>query len=207
MSDKSVIPINKRFRGFMPVIVDLETAGFDANKDALLEIAFIFVHYDNDNNLVIKPEDTVHNHIKPFPGANLDPSALEFNKIDPDHPFRFAVSELECLTRAFSKIDEYLKIYNCSRAVLVGHNPNFDLSFLLAAVKRTKLFKQNPFHKFTTFDTATIGAMLYKQTVLARALKAAKIEFDVSQAHSALYDAQKTAEFFCKCVNRCDKGL
>ena len=28
--------IAKRFRGFFPVIIDIETAGFDASKDALL---------------------------------------------------------------------------------------------------------------------------------------------------------------------------
>lgn len=205
LNNKQKIALNKRFRGFLPVIVDLETAGFNANKDALLEIAFILIDYDKDNNLVIK--ENMHFHVTPFPGANLDQSALEFNGIDPDHPFRFAVSELEALTKAFTRISESLKETQCTRAVLVGHNPNFDLSFLLAAVKRTKLFKQNPFHKFTTLDTATIGAMLYKQTVLARAVRAAKIDFDETQAHSALYDATKTAELFCTAVNICDEKV
>jgi ribonuclease T len=200
------IALNKRFRGFLPIIVDLETGGFNANKDALLEIAFIFINYDpHTNKLGII--DTIHFHVEPFPGANLDPDALEFTGIDPSHPFRFAVPEQEVLTKAFAKADEYIKQFNCSRAILVGHNPNFDLSFLLAAVKRCKLFKENPFHKFSTLDTATLGALLFKQTVLARAVRAAKIDFDETQAHSALYDATKTAEFFCSCVNLCDEKI
>lgn len=197
------IPINKRFRGFLPVIVDIETAGFNPEKDALLEIAFVYVNYLDDNKLHII--ETQHFHVAPFPGANLDQSALEFNGIDPNHPFRFAVSELEAFTSAFEKATSYVKQLNCSRAVLVGHNPWFDLSFLRAAAKRCKLFKQNPFHKFTSFDTATIGAMLYKQTVLARAVRASGIKFDEKLAHSALYDAEKTAELFCHAVNGCDE--
>lgn len=203
------IPLKNRFRGFLPVIVDLETAGFNASKDALLEIAFIFVEYSNlsteehEQKLVITKN--LHYHIKPFQGANFDRSALEFNGIDPDHPFRFAISEEEALTKAFTAIEQYIKKHNCSRAILVGHNPNFDLSFLQAAVKRTKLFKQNPFHKFTTFDTATMGAMLYKQTVLAKIANRAGIKFDEKQAHGALYDATKTAEIFCNIINICDK--
>lgn len=193
--------INKRFRGFLPVIVDVETAGFNPDKDALLEIAFVFVNYSDTNQLVIT--DQIHFHVEPFPGANLEQSALEFTGIDPNHPFRFAVSEMETFTKAFSKISDLLHQHQCTRSVLVGHNPMFDLSFLNAAVKRCKLFKQNPFHKFTTFDTATLGALLYKQTVLARAAKAAKIDFNETEAHSAIYDAVKTAELFCTIVNRC----
>jgi len=195
------IKIHKRFRGFLPVIVDIETAGFNADKDALLEIAFVFVNYSDTNQLIIT--DEIHFHVEPFPGANLDQSALEFNGIDPNHPFRFALSEMETFTKAFSKVSELLNKHHCTRSVLVGHNPMFDLSFLNAAVKRCKLFKQNPFHKFTTFDTATLGALMFKQTVLAKAAKAAKIDFDDAQAHSALYDALKTAELFCTIVNRC----
>jgi len=184
----SISLLKKRFRGFLPIIIDIETAGFNSEKDAMLEIAFVFVEYSNLNNenihkLVIT--DKLHFHIKPFHGANLDKSALEFNKIDPHHPFRFAVSELEALTEAFNKIQKYINKYKCSRAILVGHNPNFDLSFLQAAITRSKLDKQNPFHKFTTLDTATMGAMIYKHTVLAKIAHAADINFDDNKAHSA----------------------
>lgn len=207
MSDKnSTKLIKNRFRGFLPVIVDIETAGFNPDKDAMLEIAFIFVNYSAITNK-LEIIETMHYHIHPFPGANLDQSALEFNGIDPHHPFRFAVNEKDALTAIFEKTSYYVKEFKCSRAVLVGHNPNFDVSFLNSAVKRNKLFKLNPFHKFTTIDTATIGALLFKQTVLARAVRAAKIQFDEKQAHSALYDATKTAEFFCASVNKADEFM
>lgn len=205
-SANKTIPMHKRFRGFLPVVVDLESAGFNCTKDALLEIAFVFLGFSKEDPTQLEITDTLHYHIKPFPGSNMDQSALEFNKIQPFHPFRFAVAELDALTQAFTAIEERVKQHKCSRAVLVGHNPTFDLSFIHAAVKRSKLFKQNPFHKFTTFDTATLGALLYQQTVLARACLAAKIDFDENQAHGALYDATKTAELFCGIVNK-TKGL
>lgn len=193
--------ISKRFRGFLPIVVDVETGGFNPTKDALLEIAFIFLDYSKTDSHHLVIQEQLHFHIKPFAGANIEESSLEFTKIKPFHPFRFAIGELEAFTQAFDKISEYLKKTACSRAVLVGHNPTFDLSFLQAAAKRCKLTEKNPFHKFTTFDTATLGALIYKQTVLARAVRAAKIEFDEQQAHSALYDAIKTAELFCNIVN------
>jgi ribonuclease T len=40
------------------------------------------------------------------------------------------------------------------------------------------------------------------QTVLAKACQAAGIAFDGQQAHSALYDTERTAELFCFIVNR-----
>ncbi|HAV68246.1 MAG TPA: ribonuclease T, partial [Alcanivorax sp.] len=35
-----------RFRGFLPVVVDVETGGFDARNDALLEIAAVLLDMD-----------------------------------------------------------------------------------------------------------------------------------------------------------------
>ena len=190
------ITMRNRFRGYLPVIVDVETAGFNPKKDALLEIAS-FTTSIEDNKLVFnKP---VHFHVQPFKGANLDADALKFTGIDPYHPFRFSVSEREAFEETFDYIRRALKKENCSKAVLVGHNAFFDLSFVIAASKRVEL--DCPFHKFTTFDTATLGGLAYGQTVLSRALNAAKIEFDEDQAHSALYDAEKTSELFCKIVN------
>jgi ribonuclease T len=90
---------------------------------------------------------------------------------------------------------------NCTRAIMVAHNPIFDLSFVNEAVKRNHI-KRNPLHPFTSFDTATLGGLVYGQTVLAKIAQAAKIEFNADEAHSALYDTQKTAEIFCKIVNQ-----
>ncbi len=187
-----------RFRGYLPVVVDVETAGFDANKDALLEMAAVLLDFNAKGQLICV--DTLHEHIEPFTGAHIDTKALAFNGIKPFNPFRFAKPEKLALETIFKPIYAAIRAHHCQRAVLVGHNPAFDLRFLQAAVKRSHI-KKNPFHAFTTFDTATLSAVAFGQTVLLCAAQAANLEFDQDQAHSALYDAQKTAELFCKIVN------
>ena len=193
-------PVAGRFRGYYPVVVDVETAGFDPVKDALLETAVIFLQVDKDG--MWSPLESISKHIQPFPGANLDKAALEFTGIDPDHPFRkeIAVSEKEALREIFQAVKRMMKENGCSRAILVGHNPAFDLSFINAAANRSGLTR-NPFHPFSTFDTATLGGLVYGQTVLSRAVKAAGLEWEEDEAHSALYDAERTAELFCSIVN------
>lgn len=194
-------PASKRFRGYLPVVVDVETAGFNANTDALLEVAAVLLTLNEEDRWVIT--DTIARHVQPFPGANLDKAALEFTGIDPEHPFRkqIAVTEKEALHDTFQTIRSTMKKHDCNRAILVGHNPSFDLGFINAAVERTGL-KRNPFHPFSTFDTATLGGLAYGQTVLSKAVKAAGLKWDDKDAHSARYDAEKTAELFCNIVNR-----
>ncbi|WP_455198620.1 ribonuclease T [Kaarinaea lacus] len=191
--------IADRFRGFLPVVVDVETAGFNPETDALLEIAAVTLRMNLNGDL--QPHETHSAHVKPFPGANLEASALAFTGIDPHHPLRIAMEEAEALRKIFTPVRQAVKETGCTRAILVGHNPAFDLSFVKAAVDRTGI-KRNPFHQFSTFDTATLGGLAYGQTVLARAMQAANIEWDESQAHSAVYDTEKTAELFCAIVNR-----
>lgn len=191
--------IAERFRGFLPVVVDVETAGFNAETDALLEIAAVTLRMDLNGNL--QPHETHSAHVKPFPGANLDAAALAFTGIDPHHPFRIDVDEAEALRKVFAPVRAAVKESGCTRAILVGHNPAFDLSFVKAAVERTQI-KRNPFHQFSTFDTATLGGLVYGQTVLARAIAAAGIDWDDNEAHSAVYDTEKTAELFCAMVNK-----
>jgi len=131
----------------------------------------------------------------------LEATALEFTGIDPFAPERMAVSEREALDKVFKPIRRAVKASGCKRAILVGHNAAFDISFVNAAVHRTQ-HKRNPFHPFSTFDTATLAGLAFGQTVLAKACQAAAIAFDNREAHSALYDAEKTAELFCYIVNR-----
>lgn len=197
--DTPIIPLDKRFRGYLPVVIDIETAGFNAKKNALLEIAAVIVEMNNDFELV--KTEHYSTHVIPFKNAEFDEAALKFNGIDPYHPFRMALDEKEALELIFKPIKAAIKRNNCTKAILVGHNPAFDIAFLNAAIHRTQI-KKSPFHPFSTFDTATLGGLAYQQTVLAKIAKTAGMEWDNDRAHSALYDAEKTAELFCKIVNR-----
>ncbi len=199
---KTMSMMKRRFRGFFPVIVDVETGGFNPTTDALLEAAAVTLKFDEFGNLSLANE--YHFHINPFEGANIEQAALEFTGIDPTNPLRFAVDESEALKSMFTEIRAEQKQAECQRSVLVGHNAAFDVSFILAAAERINA-KRNPFHPFTSFDTATLSGLALGQTVLAKACELAGIKFDSNEAHSALYDAKKTAELFCYIVNRWKK--
>ena len=192
-------PINKRFRGFLPVVVDVETGGFNHETDALLEVALVILTVNEQQQW--QRESTHFCHIEPFAGANLEPAALKFTGIDPFHPFRLAKPEKEALEDLFAPIHKAVKKHKCTRAVLVGHNAAFDLNFINAAIKRTKI-KKNPFHQFSNFDTATMAGLAIGQTVLSKSLQTIGEPWDNDEAHSALYDAEKTADLFCYIVNQ-----
>ncbi|WP_020407660.1 ribonuclease T [Hahella ganghwensis] len=191
-------PLALRFRGFLPVVVDVETAGFNAKTDALLEISAVIINMDEQG--LLYPEDPVSFNVEPFEGANIETAALEFTGIDPFNPLRNAKSERDVLTEMFRPIRKSIKAHGCNRAILVGHNATFDHSFMFAAAERAEI-KRNPFHPFSTFDTATLAALAYGHTVLSRACQLAGISFDNNSAHSAEYDTMKTAELFCGIVN------
>ena len=191
--------MGQRFRGFLPVVVDVETGGFNNVTDALLEIAVVLIGLDEQGNLVRR--ETHAAHIEPFPGANIEKASLEVNGIDPHHPLRLAVSEKDGLAKIFKPVRQAVSEQGCTRAILVGHNAHFDLGFLNAAVARADV-KRNPFHPFSAFDTVTLGGALLGQTVLARALEAAGLPYDAREAHSAIYDAERTADLFCLLLNR-----
>ena len=188
-----------RFRGFLPVVVDVETGGFNAQTDALLEIAAVLLKLDDSGEIC--RSETVRYHVKAFEGANIEAASLAVNGIDPDHPLRPALDEKDALGRVFKEVRRGVSENNCSRAILVGHNSSFDLGFLNKAVERAGI-KRNPFHPFSSFDTATLCGVALGQTVLSRAVKAAGFEWDDDSAHSAAYDAEITADVFCEIVNR-----
>ncbi|MFD2189729.1 ribonuclease T [Pistricoccus aurantiacus] len=191
----------RRFRSYLPVVVDMETGGFDAKRDAILEIAAVTLSMDNEGNLL--SDETFSFNINPFEGANIEQSALDFTGIRLDSALRrqTAVSEGEAIKEIFHPIRKAIKANNCTRAILVGHNAAFDHGFLNAAIERNGI-KRNPFHPFSSFDTASLAGLVYGQTVLARACRAAGIEFDNAAAHTARYDTERTAELFCAMVNR-----
>ncbi|NND64907.1 MAG: ribonuclease T [Gammaproteobacteria bacterium] len=188
-----------RFRGFMPVVIDVETGGFNPQTDALLEIAAVFLKFDGNDQLQL--DETHQFHVKPFVGSNIEPASLKVTGIDLDQPLRPDIEERDALQRIFRPTRQALRKHHCQRALLVGHNAFFDMLFLNAAVERTGI-KRNPFHPFTSFDTATLAGVAYGQTVLARAMEAAGFDWQADKAHSAAYDAEQTAKLFCDIVNR-----
>jgi ribonuclease T len=188
----------RRFRGFLPVVVDVETGGFNSATDALLEIAAVLLEIDDEGAL--RRGSTHSYHVKPFAGANIEPAALAVNGIDPHHPLRPALDERDALHRVFREIRQAIRGHGCKRAILVGHNSAFDLGFLNAAATRVAI-KRNPFHPFSSFDTATLAGAALGQTVLAKSAMVAGLEWDSSSAHSAAYDAEMTADLFCLICN------
>jgi ribonuclease T len=191
--------ISSRFRGFLPIVVDVETGGFNAQTDALLEVAACILHMDDFERLKIR--ETLSFHVTPFQGSNINPKSLEVTGIKLDSPLRHAIPEKEMLKQLSLPIRKEMRSTECQRAILVGHNAFFDLSFLNAAIERTG-YKRSPFHPFSSFDTATLGGLAFGQTVLSRAVQAAGMEWNEAEAHSAVYDAEKTAALFCTIVNR-----
>lgn len=200
MSEKNTDTLfSKRFRGYFPIVIDIETAGFNAQTDAMLELAASVLTMDDNGILAV--DTTHHYHIIPFEGANLEKSSLEFTGIDPYNPLRAAVTEHDALHDLFKQVRKAMKAAGCHRAILVAHNAAFDNAFFKAATARSGL-KRDPFHPFVTFDTTTLSGLALGQTVLAKACEVAGIEFDQSEAHSALYDTERTAELFCHIINK-----
>jgi len=197
IDDKSLLA--KRFRGFLPVIVDVETGGFNCDTDAMLEIAAVTLRMDDDG--VLHRNETFDFHLDPFEGANIEQSALDFTGIDLEDPERPAMPEMFAMPDLVNSVRKAVKAAGCTRAVIVGHNAHFDLGFVNAAINRCDI-KRNPFHPFSCFDTATLSGLAFGQTVLAKTCQTAGIEFCNTAAHSAAYDAEKTADLFCLIVNK-----
>ena len=196
-SDKPLIA--NRFRGFLPVVIDVETGGFNAATDALLEIAAVILDYDAEG--ILQPKEVIDFNVEPFANANIEEAALEFTGIRLESELRCAEPEAIVLPKLFQPIRKAIKAHGCNRAILVGHNAHFDLGFLNAAIARNNI-KRNPFHQFSCFDTASLAGLAFGHTVLAKSCEIAGIEFSNKEAHSAAYDAMKTAELFCVIVNQ-----
>lgn len=192
-------PMAERFRGYLPVVIDVETGGFNSRSDALLEIAATLLAMNDAGYLAC--ERTISHAVLPFEGANIEQASLDFTGIDPYALERGAIEEGEAMHALFGDIRRAVREAGCKRAILVGHNAFFDHGFVFAAADRHRI-KRNPFHPFSTFDTVTLAGMAYGQTVLAKACEMAGIAFNARKAHNASYDCTKTAELFCAVVNR-----
>ena len=190
--------IAERFRSYLPVVIDIETGGFNAKTDAVLEIAAVFVSFEGE---LLVPQKTVHHHVTPKIGTNIEPASLKITGIDLTDPERNSISEQEAFKDLFTHVRAELKTHNCQRAILVAHNAAFDQQFINSVCERSNI-NRCPFHPFSSIDTASLSALAVGHTVLSKACARAGVDFDTRSAHSAIYDAQKTAELFCNIVNR-----
>lgn len=190
--------LNERFRGYLPVVVDLETGGFDNAVNPLLELACTFLHWESD---ALHISSHSRWHVVPFEGCEVNPASLRITGIDLEDPHRGAQDEQTVIREFFKLVRAAMKTHGCHRAIMVAHNASFDQGFLHAACQRISL-KRNPFHPFTSLDTASLAAVAYGHTVLSEACQRAGISFDQSLAHNAAYDAERTAQLFCHMVNR-----
>jgi len=189
--------LNERFRGYLPVVVDMETGGFDNAVNPLLELACTFLHWESDTLHVASQTCW---HVEPFAGSEVNPASLRITGINLDDPQRQALEESTAIKEFFKLVRTAMKTHGCHRAIMVAHNASFDQGFLNAACERNNL-KRNPFHPFTALDTASLAAVAYGHTVLSEACMRAGINFDQSLAHDAAYDAERTAQLFCHMVN------
>ena len=194
--------IKERFRKYLPVVVDLETGGFDPKTNAILEIAATLI-VKNEGTQLLDVGKTYRYHIEPYEGLVVEQESLDFTKINLNHPLRNAIAEKDALEELFKIINTERTANGCSRAILIGHNAHFDHSFLTEAVSRNNI-KKSPFHPFSVLDTVTLGALHTKQTVLARICDVLNIDYDSKEAHSAAYDSDITAKVFCKIFNEFD---
>lgn len=195
--------IAQRFRGYLPVVVDLETGGFDASQHALLEIAWAVVGYDGSQLTVVERGDLA---VEPHGDMRVEDASLAITGIVLDDPNRNALSERDALQTFFRAIRRAVKAHGCSRALLVAHNAAFDHGFLRAAIARSEV-KRDPFHPFTSVDTASLAALAVGHTVLEEACRRAGLAFDKERAHGAAYDTDRTAELFCFIANRWDQAF
>jgi ribonuclease T len=191
-------PMAARFRGYLPVVIDIETGGFNPAEHAVLELAAVLLDYDGE---FLSRGRVLHYHVHPAPGTLIDAASIKFTGIDPYHPLRSAMAERDALLAFFREIRHAVRREGCSRATVVAHNAAFDQQFLMAAAERQGL-KRNPFHPFSLIDTATLATVAYGHNVLSRACELAGLEFDSRRAHTAIYDADRTAALFCEIVNR-----
>ncbi len=184
--------ICKLFNNFLPIVIDIETSGFDFKKNAILEVALVIIETNKNNKFKIK--NKINYQIKPFRESKININNLSFIKIIPSSILRFSISEYEF-------IDNIYKLTQNNKKILfIGHNIFFDISFVKELIKRTN-YNKTIMHDFIFIDTASISSIIYKESSLTKILTKAKINFKYNLLHSAIYDAEKTVELLCKILN------
>lgn len=178
-------------------MIDLETGGFECKKHAVLEIAIVLLDW-KDNQII--PGVTHQWNIEPEAHLVVEAASLAVTGIDLSDPNRNAIQENQAVRECFKIIRRAVKSANCNRAILTAHNAHFDHGFVMEATERNEI-KRNPFHPFSVIDTASLSALTLGHTVLSEACLRAGVNFENEKAHSAVHDAEATADLFCRIVN------
>lgn len=183
--------LKKHCRGFIPIAIDLETSGSDPNKHGILEIAAIFPSFSEEG---IQIHEVFHRHVYLEDGDLIDPAATLIHRIPIEHPFRYAISVEQMLQEFSEMVRMHCDRWCARRGIMVGHNPAFDMSFLNKACEKYGIDMN--LHLYTFIDTASMGLMRHRETVLAKLCYREGLGFSQNDAHSALYDAHMTARLF-----------
>ena len=189
------LPMQNRFRGFMPVVIDVECGGFIPYRCTVGNCRSV-VGDSGDGSLAAW--GNWRYHVQPFPAptsngvTRCDGLSILFTR----YAQRFQRRSAHAIVQ---EISQAMKDNDCTRAILVGHNACFDLNFLNAAVARTEI-KRNPFHPFSSFDTATLAGVAFGQTGYRSRFKRPESLGIRTNAFGA-YDAQQTADCFARSAN------
>ncbi len=167
------------------VVFDIETTGFSATNDKIIEIGAVKV-----------VNGSITERFSRF--------------VNPKIPIPLRIEELTTINDSMVKdektIDEVLPefLQFVGDAVMVAHNADFDMSFIIHNAKNLGLN-----HEFTYLDTVALARILlpninrYKLDTVAKAL-----DIKLLQHHRAVDDAGCTAEIFVKFVGMLkDRGI
>ncbi len=167
--------------------LDLETTGFDVEKQEIIEIGVVIINQQNGILCDILEEFEIK--IQPEHIETADAEALSINGYN-EADWMFAVS----LKQAMEMLSEKTK--DC---VMVAHNVSFDYSFLAKAFSITGVENKMFYAKIDTISFAF--AKLHKLENAPRLnLKSLCEYFGVEndRAHTALADTRATVEVYRK---------
>ncbi len=103
--------MSRRFRGFLPVVIDVETGGFNSRTDALLEIAAVFIDIDASGTL----SRGCHPQLPcaAVSGCATGPGLAERHRHRSLSSVAAALPEREAIQRIFREVRHQLKAYDC----------------------------------------------------------------------------------------------
>lgn len=161
------------------VVFDIETTGFSAVNDRIIEIGAVKV----EGGRIVDRYSTFVNPERPIP--------FEIEKLTGIHDGM--VEDAEVIEDVLPKFMEF-----CQDCIMVAHNAEFDMSFI-----RENCRRQGIERKFTVVDTLAMARSMlpdlknYKLDTVVEAVGGS-----LENHHRAVEDAESTADIFVKFVAR-----